>query len=101
MAKVWLYRDGTDYPASGGPLKELPIGNLETMVDVGLSDFIGDKTPRFGHSGARARRKYQHVVVEVNDAEAAGHGWKPGFYHARSSPEEAFRALGIPFTEIF
>jgi len=97
MAKVWLARDGKD-PTRGGPLAEVTLPTCEAKLGLRRSDFFSGltQTPRFGDPEAPSSMVfgYRHVVVELGEPEAAGHGWRPGFYHVPCSPEEACIPIG-------
>jgi len=98
MAKVWLCRDG-DNPTTGGPLAVIPLAECEATLRVSRADYLSDPSapPRFGKAGdpLATIRGYQHVVIEASAAEATAFGWRPGFYRAHISPEEAHKLLRV------
>jgi hypothetical protein len=74
----------------------LPLDDCAKTLGLTAADFIGDLTeaPKFGKAGdPLAIRGYQHVVIEVSDAEAAPPTWRSGFYRARLTPAEADERL--------
>jgi hypothetical protein len=75
----------------------LPLDDCAKTLGLTGADFIGDltETPKFGKSGDPLAmiRGYQHVVVEVSEAEAAPPTWRSGYYRARITPAEADERL--------
>ncbi len=96
MAKVWFCRDG-NRPTDGGPRAVLPLADCVRILDVHKASYLGDhaKVPKFGRADdpLASVRGYQHVVIEVDKAEAATLKWKPGFYRASLTPQKAAKLL--------
>ena len=96
MAKVWFCRDG-DNPTDGGPRAVLPFDHCANTLGLTGADYIGDlaEVPKFGKRGDPLAmiRGYQHVVIEVSEAEAAPPRWRSGYYRARLTPAEADERL--------
>jgi hypothetical protein len=106
MAEVWLWRDGND-PTTGEPLAELGLADCVEKLQVGPDHYCAalSAPPRFETSesppargvrvvmGSVNLRGYRHVVLRVDEAEAAAQGWAPGFYRCPVSPEEAHELL--------
>jgi hypothetical protein len=86
MAKVWFCHDD-DNPTEGGPRAVLSLDDCAKTLGLTGADYIGDltETPKFGKSAdtLAAIRDYQHVVVEISDAEAVPPTWRSGYYRAR------------------
>jgi hypothetical protein len=97
MAKIWPCRDGT-VVSIGGSGGEISLNECEENLDVSPVDYLCDlsETPHFGNQNNPLAGN-QHVVVEAGKAEAETYGrdWKPGFYRARVTPEEAYKRLGL------
>ena len=98
MANIWFMRDGNS-PTDGGPVAELDVAKFKERLGVGQQRFLNDLStiPVFGQSDdpMATIRGYQHVVVEINEAEAKHHGWRPGFYKSPLSTQEASKRLGL------
>ena len=102
MAKIWRCKEGKE-PTIGGPWLGRTLHDCEEKLELKQSDFLKDLPkdgeypagPRFGNPDdpIAPLREYKHIVVEIDDAEAARHGWKPGYYLAPMSPKEAERRL--------
>jgi hypothetical protein len=102
MATVWLVSED-DQTRPSGPLRELPVGNFEALLGLRESDFVaelGMPPPSLGPGDPGGGiGAFRHVIVEVDADEAAGHGWRPGFYKAPLTPREALDVLGLGATE--
>jgi hypothetical protein len=94
MAKVWMAKEGLD-PAKGGPWRTMPLAERCEKLGLKTSNFLCDLTtiPKFGDTGNPPAmfRDARFVVVQIDDAEAAQHGSKSGFYVSDLSPKEAER----------
>jgi hypothetical protein len=94
MAEIW-FAGGRRTPAPAGsrPFADLPLP--EIMQKLGLRKhhrYAGIENRGLidrsdGDDGRRDTLRY--VVVVVNEAEAAEHGWEPGFYLAPLWPAAA------------
>jgi hypothetical protein len=94
MADVWLVKEGSEPTRGEGIELSLPdcIKNLG-LAETGFLCGPGS-TPRFGAAQpTQVVRGHQHVVVEVGEAEARTHRWKPGFYRAAISAKDASKVL--------
>lgn len=83
MADVWLVNDGTEPTRGDEPYLKVPLSICIERTGLLRSDFLCDLTapPRFGSAQAmQSFRGPQHVVVEIDVAEARSSGWRPGFY---------------------
>lgn len=95
MAKVWPAYDGKE-PTVGKPWAILPLDEAITLLDLKKKHFLSDlsRPPRFDDTKRDMRLLgYQHVVLEVGDAEARKARWRPGFYRSPVAPDEAFVRL--------
>jgi len=96
MAKIWFCREGGN-PTDRVPRAVLPLEDCAKTLGLTGADFIGDlaETPKFGRScdPLAMMRGYQHVVVEVSEAEAARPTWRSGYYRERLTPAEADERL--------
>ena len=97
MARVWMAQEGSR-ANSGGPWREMTLDECQQKLGLIPSDFKSDLAdpPHFGDTTKPPAmfRDPVAVVVEVDDAEAAKHGWKPGFYVLDVSPKQAEKRLG-------
>ena len=98
MAKVWFCRDGAS-PTVGSPAATVGLDECVQKLDLVRSNFLCDlsTTPRFGEPGdpMAVIRGNRHVVVEVEERDAVGRGWKPGFYRSPLLPQEASERLNL------
>jgi hypothetical protein len=98
MAKVWMVKEGSD-PARGAPWRTMPLPECREKLDLKASNFLSDLTtiPKFGDTSDPPAmfRDARFVVVQIDDAEAAQHGWKSGFYVSGLSPKEAERICAV------
>lgn len=97
MTKVWFVKEGPD-PTRGGPAYKLPLDSCVDQLGLVKSHWLSglDKRPRFGDQTSRVAgvADYRHVVCEIDESEAAEHGWKAGFYRLEIGPQEARNRLG-------
>lgn len=94
MAKIWPVYDGL-HPTRGEPWAELPGSEAIALLDLRPSSFLtaSSTTPRFGDvSKDQWYRGFQHVVAELDDADATN-GWRAGFYRSDIAPREVYRRL--------
>lgn len=103
MAEIWLWRDGDD-PTTGGPLATLPLDECIIKLGVRPRHYCCDLSapPRFeeceyptltgiqADMGSPILRGYQHVIMRLDEGEANGEEWKPGFYRCPVSPKKAY-----------
>jgi hypothetical protein len=98
MAKVWFCYEG-DRPTWGDAKAELPLAKAVELLRLEKDRHLGNdpKNVRFGEPGHRLNliRGYEHVVVEIEEEEARGSGWKSGYYHSPIRPDEASKKLGL------
>jgi hypothetical protein len=95
MAKIWPVYEGKE-PTVGGPWVEMPLKEVIAILNLRAEDFVSDleNTPKFGPQDRTLwHHGHKHVVVEVTPEEARREKWQPGFYLAKATPNEAFRAL--------
>ncbi len=95
MAKVWFVREGPD-PTSGEPEYTLPLKQCIDQLGLDRNQWFSslDRPPRFDDPGPTWPREYRHVFCEVDEREAAEHGWDAGFYRRKISPKEVAKRLG-------
>lgn len=106
MAEIWLWRDG-DNPTTGGPVAQLPLADCAVKLGVRSYHYCSDLSmpPRFEGCeyppstgvrvvmGSPSLRGYQHVIMRLDETEAAANEWKPGFYRCPVSREELYVLL--------
>ncbi|MBR0968066.1 hypothetical protein JQ554_28650 [Bradyrhizobium diazoefficiens] len=83
MAKVWFARSGRN-PTTGEADYDLPLSECVKRLGLAASHYWSDldTTPRFAQpTGLDGITSPEHVVVEVEQAEASARGWKSGFYY--------------------
>jgi hypothetical protein len=106
MAKIWRCRDGNDASIEKA-LGKMSLIESEEKLHVSPVDYLCDlsESPRFDtvdessaktvrvEMGLPNLRDYKHVVVEVSEEDVIAYGgaWKPGFYRAHITPDEAYR----------
>jgi len=85
MASIWLVAEG-DSPTPGQlePRWQLSLSDCEAKLGLKTKHYLChlSKGPQFGPADQRRIRGPRHVVVEISEADATSHGWKPGFYLA-------------------
>lgn len=106
MTEIWLWRDGDD-PTTGGPIAQLPLADCMVKLGVRPHHYCSDLSapPHFERHeyppstgvqvvmGSPGLLGYQHVMMRLDETEAAADGWKPGFYRCPMSPEEVYALL--------
>ncbi len=99
MVKVRFVREGPE-PTRGDPAYELPPKTCIETLGLTADDFLSgpERTPRFGDQSSRLGgiADYRHVVCQIEYAEAAASGWKPGYYRADVSPTQAIDQFSPP-----
>ncbi len=97
MVKVWFVREGPE-ATSGEPEYTLPLKQCIDQLGLDRNQWFSslDQPPRFDDPGFAWPREYRNVFCEVDEREAAGHGWEPGFYRREISPKEVAKRLGPP-----
>ena len=93
MAKVWLCREVAALRRAVGLSQRSLLPTAKRS-----SDYVRQTTCPIGNPGDELStiRGYRRVVIEASETEALARRWKPGFYRAPVTPEEAFDGLGIP-----
>jgi hypothetical protein len=95
MAKVWFAYEGRE-PTLGNAAYELPAKEAIEKLAV-TSDAILPERPRFNPDSKLGRiAGYQHVVLELDESDAASTGWATGYYLVSASPDEVTGVLGPP-----
>jgi hypothetical protein len=94
MANIWLAREDRDKTSGEEPFRKLPLAECIRLLELKQSHFWSDpnKTPDFSSGNPRIVGGYQHVIVEIEAAEATP-DFKAGFYRSPLSVEEAIKRL--------
>jgi hypothetical protein len=96
VAKIWFCFEG-DHPTKGEANAECQLSEAVELLQLTEDKYLGDdpEKVRFGSPGDRLAsiRGYQHVVVEIENAEARGTSWKAGYYYSPLKPSEASQRL--------
>ena len=97
MAGVWLVKEGSQPTSGDEPFRKLSVAECVTQLGLSEGNYLCDLAtpPRFNEASPTKVRGPQHVVVEIDEAEARAHKWKPGFYSTSVSAEEALKRLSV------
>ena len=102
MARIWRVYKGKE-PAPRGPWADVPLSVAVSAFELRPEDFVGELDAKPGPRFGQAERDlwhlgYKHIVVEIEPSEGRRAKWKPGYYHSRVRPEDAFdRLVRQPF----
>ena len=95
MVKVWLCKDGRNPTSSEEPFATVPLAECVNKLRVTNGDFLSDldRPPHFGRGDHFSGFAGLGTLLEIDVSEAAAAGWKPGFYRAHISVNEAMKIL--------